>query len=407
MSLQQAKECAHCGSCTVVCPVFRVTGRESLTARGKLHLLSSGLGRDPSVNFQNLFSMCLLCGACEASCSRSLPIRTIVAQARSGFSFFHGPRSLQRAAVRLGLSRPNLLAALVRAGLKLADLDLLPRDSGLRLRLGLLQRRPDPEEAEEGGSRPVGRVDAGGQDAVYFSGCLARYIQPAVATATERLYRRQSGKRLVAPPDQACCGLAARAAGRVEEARGLARRNIAAFEVSTGPVLTSCASCFAHLLSYPELLEDDPAWHARARAFSARVREFSGFFRAGIVQASPEAGEPLRLHYHEPCHLRFDENNRQATRDILDRIGNITRTESEETSGCCGQGGLFHIAHPDLSGRIFDALADATAQAAPDLVVTTCSGCLLQWQEGLAARKSRTRGVHLAVFLGECCADTI
>ncbi|NOX80969.1 MAG: hypothetical protein GXP57_07775, partial [Deltaproteobacteria bacterium] len=38
----------------------------------------------------------------------------------------------------------------------------------------------------------------------------------------------------------------------------------------------------------------------------------------------------------------------------------------------------------------------------PDIVVTTCSGCLMQWQTGLAARHDPARAIHLAVFMASC-----
>jgi Fe-S oxidoreductase len=46
----------------------------------------------------------------------------------------------------------------------------------------------------------------------------------------------------------------------MDEAKKLARRNITAFYDSPFPILTSCASCYTHLRSYPDLLADDPDW---------------------------------------------------------------------------------------------------------------------------------------------------
>ena len=52
----------------MVCPVFRADGREVLTARGKMHLLTTELVEKPSAVFEDRFSRCLLCGACEQVC---------------------------------------------------------------------------------------------------------------------------------------------------------------------------------------------------------------------------------------------------------------------------------------------------------------------------------------------------
>ncbi len=38
-TVQAPASCAKCGACVPVCPLYKLAGRESLTARGKLHLL--------------------------------------------------------------------------------------------------------------------------------------------------------------------------------------------------------------------------------------------------------------------------------------------------------------------------------------------------------------------------------
>lgn len=392
------EQCARCGSCTAVCPVYRATGRESLTARGKLHLLTSGLAAQPSPILQDLFAQCLLCGACEKACPRDLPIKALVVAARSRFPALYGRHGLRKAAARFALGRPALLEGLVRAGLILDHLALLPADSGLRRKLGLLgERVPGPS-----GDDPVLPPPLSDSEGIsYFGGCLARYLQPQVAQATGRLVARLTGKSLVPPQAQVCCGLAAWSAGAKDEAIRLAKQNISAFIGSSGPILTSCASCSAHLARYPELLAGEPEWQARAAQFSGRVREFSSFILAAAGPAAPRAREQCRVYYHQPCHLRFDPAHAGAAGQLLRQVG-IAVAVPPEGPRCCGLGGLFHLGYPELSDRIFAAaLTDCTASGA-ELVVTSCSGCLLQWQAGLARQGSALPAVHLAVFLDAC-----
>lgn len=394
------EQCARCGSCTAVCPVYRVTGRESLTARGKLHLLGTELAAAPSPVYQDLFAQCLLCGACEKACPRGLPIRKLIIEARSRFPAMYGRHGLRKAAARFALARPALLEGLVRAGVMLNNLALLPPDSGLRLKLGLLERgrRVSPAEEEGPGAGPVGA----GEGIQYFAGCLARYLQPSVAQATGRLVQGLAGSPLLAPGEQACCGLAAWSSGDEEGARRLAKRNILAFAGSSGPILTSCASCSAHLATYPELLAGDRQWLEQAAQFSARVREFTSFILATTGPAVLRAREPRRLYYHQPCHLRFDQDRAGAAGTLLARVEGVTLAEPEAGPQCCGQGGLFHLGYPELTDRIFATAEAACAATAADLVVTSCSGCLLQWQAGLALRRSPLPAMHLAEFLISC-----
>ncbi|NIA05999.1 MAG: 4Fe-4S dicluster domain-containing protein [Proteobacteria bacterium] len=398
-------ECARCGSCTVVCPVYRVTGRESATARGKLHLLGTGLAETPSALYQDIFARCLLCGACEAVCPRDLPILALTTRARSRFPAFYGRHGLRKVLARKALASPSLLPALVRLGVGLRQINALPADSGLRLKLGLLEQRPEAARSAEpaaGPARPAGESVAG---PLYFTGCLARYLQPSVAGATAttaKLARHATGGDIHAPPGQRCCGLAAWAAGRPDEARHLARKNIAAFAGTTGPILTSCASCSSHLQQYPDLFAEDPGWREKARTFSARVREFSSFFLEKTENLKFAAQETARLFYHDPCHLRFTGEGREAPRRLLDLVANCRRFEPDDGPHCCGQGGLFHLGYPDLAERIFATACESALATGPDIVVTTCSGCLMQWQTGLAARHDPARAVHLAVFMASC-----
>ncbi len=390
--------CVKCGACTVVCPVFRVEPRESLTARGKMHLLSLPLARQPSGHFEDIFSRCLLCGACETVCSRHLPITELVTRARSDFSLFYGSHGLQKVAARKALSSSGLLQGLVRAGISLKRINALPAHSGLRIKLGLLE---EPRALSVGQSTPP---ETDSENTIrYFSGCLARHLQPSVGRAVLRL-AHAGDLQVWSPETQCCCGLAASSAGKAEEARRLAWQNIKSFADGRGPILTSCASCSSHLAAYPELFADDPEKQELARAFSSRVVEFSAFF-LNHLQDHPfmsESQKYKRVFYHDPCHLRFTSAGREAPRKLIDRIGNVERVEAADGPQCCGQGGLFHVGYPELSRKIFQRCVDGALVRSPDLVTTTCSGCLMQWQTGAVENNLPVRIRHLALVLADC-----
>lgn len=365
-----------------------------------MHLLATELADGPSSHFQDIFAQCLLCGACEDNCSRQLPIREQIVQARSAFPHLYGRHPLKRALVRMALSKPALLEGLVQAGLSLSRLSLLPAESGLRIKLGLLE---DHATAGPGGldqQSPAMIPDKAGLS--YFSGCLARYLQPSISEATVALAGDVTGQAPYAPDSQVCCGLAAWSAGRIEEAKALARKNIEAFAQAPGPILASCASCSSHLLKYPTLFADDPQWREKAETFSRRVREFTSFMDQSLPAGKLEAVHPARIHYHAPCHLRFAKGHRGAAVQLLGKISNTSLVNSAEELHCCGQGGLFHLGYPELADKIFSQAYDQLSRRGADVVLTTCSGCLMQWQAGLATRHSRVPAVHLAVWLRSC-----
>ena len=361
-----------------------------MTARGKMHLLATDLAAHPSAVFENLFSRCLLCGACEQVCPRNLPLTDIISQARSRFSTFYGQGGLQKVVARSLLARPGLLEGLVRAGISLKRIKGLPAHSGLRLKLGLLETRsPEPATRIKPKEPPLET------DISYFTGCLARHLQPSVAEATTELLGR-CGQSAFVPVDQYCCGLAAWSAGRRDQARILARKNIEAFESFNGPIITSCASCSSHLFTYPDLFAKDDCWHRRAQQYADRVQEFTAFFCKSLPEPQPDKVGPLQIFYHDPCHLRFMPNGQATPRALLARMG-LQIVEPEDGPSCCGQGGLFHLAYPETSAKIFNKISRRVLASQPDCITTTCSGCLMQYQY----QQEDIRVVHLAVLLNE------
>jgi glycolate oxidase iron-sulfur subunit len=356
-----------------------------------MHLLTV-CADQPTALLTDLFSRCLLCGACEQVCARQLPITQLVVQARSRFPLLLGPGRFKKAAACVALSSPALLEGLVKTGISLRRILSLPAESGLRLKLALLEERPVFGPPSLAGEAAAEQADCG-----YFTGCFARHLQPSIAAATINLLQR-CGLRAHVPEKQGCCGLAAWSSGNLEQARDLAKRNMQAFAETAGPVITSCASCSAHLLAYPDLFDENDPWRERAQDFAARVCEFTVFFNEHLPKK--DRSDALRIFYHDPCHLRFQPDGMSAPRKLLTKMG-CTVLEPEDGPHCCGQGGLFHIACPDTAEKIFTQTSRQALRGHPDCITSTCSGCLMQYQQGLAALGETVKVVHLAALLTE------
>jgi glycolate oxidase iron-sulfur subunit len=402
-----ANGCVKCGACTTVCPVYRETGRESHTARGKHHVVAHLAAGDRTGAYDDLLSKCLLCGACREVCPRDLDTPRLVIEARGDLSKLSTASFLKFVSRRALVNRP-LLSGLLSMG-SAADrmlASLLPEESGLRLRLA--QLRPDivslPAASFLDHYRAVSRRK-GVPACSYFVGCLANHLKPEIGSATARLVERASNALPNVPGQQSCCGMAALAAGDIDEARQLAKKNIAAFESDSLPILTSCGSCYSHLLSYPNLFDREPDWQRRARDFAGRLREFSCFFNDTLGRKPAayfcETAAPCKVLYHDPCHLRFGLHITVEPRQLLARLPGVNLVELENGPQCCGQGGLFHIIHPDIGQQVRDRLMADYAKLKARTVVSTCSGCLLQWQQALAAGDAAGRAIHPAVLMEE------
>ena len=400
MAAIETSQCAKCGACTVVCPVFQAGGRESLSARGRLHLLEQLDPAQASAAYAEILSQCLLCGACRSVCSRGLdpPGRFIGARKRLKKSA--GSQLLLRAIARKALSNPTLLATIASLGRPL--LDRLPADSGLRLRLGL------PVEGPAASHPPLPQTPpskSAPPALAFFPGCYATHLHREIIEATKGIAAAFAGTPLLLPKQQCCCGLAAENSGDTTTARRLARQNIRAFAGNTLPILTSCASCYSQLRRYPQLFEDDRQWRPKAQAFADRLLEFSTFVAQGMATDPmfrfAASATPRTVVYHDPCHLRFQPQITTPPREILRAIPGLRLAELANGPQCCGQGGLFHLAQPEMAGKIRTRLLNQLEQAAPDLVTTTCSGCLIHIQQGLGHDPTRPQVQHLAILLAE------
>ena len=157
-------------------------------------------------------------------------------------------------------------------------------------------------------------------------------------------------------------------------------------------------------MTYEELFADDPEWRQRARLFSARLVEFSSFFNKNLPGelkfiSTKESATEQKVFYHDPCHLRFQLKIIREPRKLLQLFKGVKLQELSGGPQCCGQGGLFQVAHPELALQVRDRLLEDFSSLAVDTVVTGCSGCLLQWQIGLAAKHKKIQAEHLAVFI--------
>lgn len=357
----------------------------------------------PSPVFEDIFSKCLLCGACEKVCPRGVKIAREVREARAGFTDFYGEHGYQKFLARKILEQPELLSVVRKFGRTFAALleNRLPASSGLRLQLALFDHHELPEGAVSClDSQPV---STSSESLIYFPGCSATHLYPETIQATRKLFKTL-GYTITIPDGLGCCGVAMDAAGDFETSVKLAKKNILALERGEGKILVTCGSCYAHLRRYTDILADEPAWKDRVEYVCKRLVEMMEYVDQCLVDTNPfrvEQSDPksLRVFYHDPCHLRNELNITEEPRRILKSVPAIELLELEDGPQCCGQGGLFHLGAPDLSALIRDDLVQKVLAMEPDIITSTCSGCLMQWRTALAAAGRKLPVLHLAELI--------
>ena len=230
-------------------------------------------------------------------------------------------------------------------------------------------------------------------DVTLLHGCVMQGLLTATNDATVRTLA-VNGYRVVETAAQGCCGALHAHAGDMATARTLARANISAFEATPDALIAiNAAGCGAMLKQYAHLLHDDPEWHARAIAVSARARDATELLAA----AGPKrAALPLPLHvtYDAPCHLQHAQRLTTPPLAVLDAIGNLTRVPLDDSDQCCGSAGIYNLIEPAVSDAVLAPKLRNIAATGATLVVTGNPGCLMQIGAGLLRAGSTVRVVH-------------
>jgi glycolate oxidase iron-sulfur subunit len=214
-------------------------------------------------------------------------------------------------------------------------------------------------------------------------GCVQRVFFPQVNAATARVLAAD-GCEVVAPEAQPCCGALLVHTGEEQQAIQLARQTIDLFEkADVETVIVNAAGCGSNVKDYGHLLRDDPEYAERAKAFSAKCRDIFEF----LAELEPRAQRhplPIRVAYHDACHLQHAQKIRSQPRTVLTGIPNLEILEIPEAAVCCGSAGIYNLVQPETAAELGDRKASHVAEVNPDMVVSANPGCLLQLQSALA-----------------------
>jgi glycolate oxidase iron-sulfur subunit len=413
-------QCVRCGLCLPTCPTYVETLVETSGPRGRIALIravSEGQLDLTSPGFMHQMSECLDCRACEAVCPSGVRYGELLEPARTQIVRATAPARSPGArfgrAVLIGtlfsrLSFMRLAASFVRFYQR-SGLQAFARSSGiLRLlhleELEAIAPRMSPHFFVAAGQRFPAQ-GARKMTAFFHAGCIMHVAFAEWNEASVRVLAR-AGVEVVVPQDQGCCGAITIHAGEMDRGRELAKRNIAAFERSGADVyVINAAGCGSALKEYGQLFHGDPAWHERATAFSAKVRDITELLdETGI---DPNLG-PVNavVTYQDPCHLAHAQRITAPPRRLLAQIPGLEIREMEESSLCCGSAGIYNVTQPEMAGRLGRRKVEHVLDVAPDILATANPGCALQIANGLRASGRKIEVMHVVQLLDRSYANT-
>jgi glycolate oxidase iron-sulfur subunit len=345
--------------------------------RGRIMLMKSALEGDLKVEDTLPFvDRCLGCLACVPACPSGVAYNDLLPSYRAHAEAERSRGLVESAARTLALEtlpHPGRFRMAAAAGRLARPLQgLMPGPFAAMLALlpdDLPSAQPLPEVYPAEGERRA-RV-------ALLAGCVQQAIGPEVNWATLRVLAK-NGVEVVVPRAQGCCGALAMHAGESGRARDLARRNLGAFPQDVDAVLTNAAGCGSGMKEYGWLFKG-ASEEAEAAKLSSRVQDVSEFLAdLGLRQQPPALAEPLRLAYHDACHLAHAQGITDAPRKLLRSIPNLTLLEAPEGDMCCGSAGTFNLEQPELAGVFGERKARNLAGVQPQAIAAGNIGCMVQ-----------------------------
>lgn len=397
--------CYACGLCAASCPIKRLVDPEFDPRR---FVRSVAFGEGERLLQSEKIWLCLLCGTCSYFCPRGVKPSEVIAFLRQkalrtgkakvepfkkvAYELFIRKRAnLERALLLYGRSRSPLLLGIIKR------LALVPEGGKALmeivepLRIPTRRVLPDVVPAE---GKPLYKV-------AYFLGCANNVLFSEVAKATVRLLSL-NGCEVHVPKGIQCCGMPFLGYTDLEKAKDLARHNIRILEaLKVDFIITDCATCGAFLHRYGELLADDPAFCLRARAISDKTRDVTFFFFHLLPWDRHRPSLPLKVTYHDPCHLRKEQKVWAEPRQLLQEACGLQLVEMAEPDLCCGGAGTYGVFNFEESMKVLDQKMEGVKKTGAEVLASGCPGCMLQLKLGAKRKGLSVKVKHPVELLSE------
>lgn len=417
-SAELVSDCVHCGFCLPTCPTYALWGEEMDSPRGRIYLMDMGLKGEPMTpEMVRHFDACLGCMSCVTACPSGVRYDKLIEATRAQVErrFDRAPKDrLLRRAIFAVFPYPKRLHAMrgpLRAYQASGLSRLVRRNRLLRRVFPALAALESLAPAIGAYERVPARVPAQGPKrgtVAMLLGCVQREFFPGVNAATARVLSAE-GFDVVVPPGQGCCGALSVHNGREEEAKSFARRlidNLTRSEVDSEDyadseidyVVVNAAGCGSAMKEYGDLLAGDPAYAGRARDFAARVRDVSEIL-AEHPTVAPRHPLPVKIAYHDACHLAHAQGIRSQPRALLRDIPDLEVREIAESEICCGSAGIYNILEPEAGRDLGDRKARNVLATGASLLVTANPGCLMQVASSMRRFGGEIRLAHTIEIL--------
>ncbi len=382
--------CVHCGFCLPACPTYQELGSEMDSPRGRILLMKSVL--EGELTFEQAsehIDRCLGCVACVTHCPSGVEYGDLISSFRDR-AREQGKKPWQ---LRDWLAMQTLpYAGRFRWAMRAAKwTSFLHRfmPSSLRPMLELvpddLPPRSDLPEVIPAEGRRRGRV-------ALLAGCAQQVLAPEINAAAARVLSK-NGIEVVVPKRQGCCGALAWHTGQGARAQKFAKALIDTIPGDVDCLVTTAAGCGSAIAEYPLLLKGTADEEA-AVELKQKTMDVSVYLTQLELVEFPKLQRPIRVAYHDACHLAHAQKIRHQPRWLLGQVEGLEIAELSDPDTCCGSAGTYNIEQPEIAGNLGRRKAEDVAATGASLVATGNIGCLVQIQNHLEKSGSQVPVLH-------------
>ncbi len=389
------RKCVHCGFCNATCPTYQLLGDELDGPRGRIYLMKQVLeGTTPTRKTQLHLDRCLTCRNCETTCPSGVDYGHLVDIGRKLVDA-KVPRPAGEKALRWAL-KEGLPSPLFSPAMKVGQMvrGMLPA--------ALKNKVP---AAQPAGIWPT-RVHA--RKVLLLKGCVQPAMMPNIDAATARVLDA-AGIQSVLAPQAGCCGAVKFHLNDQDGGKAQMRANIDAWwphiagtavsgdaDGASGgrssvraveAILMNASGCGVTVKEYGHILQDDPAYAAKAKRISELTQDLSEWL--------PELADALRgivnpatikalgnVAFHPPCTLQHGQQLRGGVEAHLGALGFNIKVASNEAHLCCGSAGTYSVLQPDIAYQLRDRKLGNLKDMTPEVIVSANIGCITHLQSG-------------------------
>ena len=385
--LDDLHSCMQCGYCKSVCPVYRETGWESLTPRGKVYLLKhlisknsfldkilgkkitdtlTGKGRIPLEEVMTKIYSCTLCSRCETICQVDI-------------DFHEYWEEIRKWMVENNITPPQ------------NTIDMYNNIANEEFKNPFMEPIPKRDEWYRDDYQLPKKADI-----VYFIGCVTSYHEYQVLLNTLKVFTKAELNFTTLGKDEMCCGAINTMSGQWDNFKNIAEQNMDQIKKrGATQIVTGCPGCYRAFKKYRKYVDYDFKLLHTTEVVAELIKE-------GKLELTKNFKEKnLPIVYHDPCELgRISvyegKGIFEAPRYILKSIPGIDDflefPYNHIDSVCCGGGGGLKAVNYDMTMEISLRKIEEAMALGAKTIVSSCPNCKATMGNAIELKKEQLKG---------------